>query len=339
LIDQTILEDIERIKSDLGKVNLKDKKVLVTGGAGFIGSWLCDILISLDAEVACLDDLSTGRIDFIDHLLDKSEFHFFNDNVCTFKSDDKYDMVFHLASHPSPEEYQRNPIETLRTSSEGTYNIAELARKLDATILFTSTSEIYGNAEIIPTPETYWGKVNPVGPRSCYFEGKRFAESLFMAYHRQYGLDVKIARTFNSYGPRLREDGLYGRVVPRFMIQALTNQPITIYGDGTQTRSFCYITDTISGLILLASSKNSKGEIINIGNLHEVTILQLAMTIKELTKSTSHLAFGQLPQDDPIRRCPDTSKIEKLLGWKPKITLEEGLERTIIWFTRKGGGS
>lgn len=271
----------------------------------------------------------------IDHLVNKPKFEFVNHDLCTFKTKDDFNYILHMASHASPEEYQRHPIETLRTSSLGSANMAELARKRGATILFASTSEIYGDAQVVPTPETYWGNVNPVGPRSCYFEGKRFAEALFMAYHKQYGLNVKIARIFNSFGPRLREDGLYGRAVSRFISQALTNKPITIYGDGTQTRSFCYITDTIVGLMLLTLSEKAKGEVVNVGNPQEVTILQLAKKIKELTKSMSPLTFHPLPQDDPKRRCPDTDKMEKLLEWKPKISLEAGLKRTITWFQRK----
>jgi UDP-glucuronate decarboxylase len=336
VIDQIILEDLKRIRLDLRKKDFENKKVLVTGGAGFIGSWICDILRSFDAEVTCLDNLSTGKIGYINHLLNKPKFRFLHDDVCAFKNNEQYDLIFHLASHASPDEYQQKPVETLRTSSLGSENIAELARRLDATILFASTSEVYGNAEVMPTPESYWGNVNPVGPRSCYFEGKRFAEALFMAYYRLYGLDVKIARIFNSYGPRLREDGLYGRVVSRFIMQALKNQPITVYGDGKQTRSFCYVTDTVSGLMLLTACEKTCGKVVNIGNFEEITILELAQRIKKLTNSKSPLTFYPLPEDDPRRRCPDISKAERLLGWKPKISLEEGLRRTVMWFQRKG---
>lgn len=293
------------------------------------------MLISFDAEVTCLDNLSTGIMRNIDHLVGKPKFEFVNADVCTFKARDEFDYILHMATHASPEEYQTHPIETLRTSSLGSANMAELARKQDATILFASTSEVYGDAEVVPTPETYWGNVNPIGPRSCYDEGKRFAEALFMAYYKKYRLDMKIARIFNSYGPRLREDGLYGRAVSRFITQALTNQAITINGDGTQTRSFCYITDTINGLILLTLNEKAKGEVVNVGNPKEITILQLAMRIKELTKSRSQLTFQPLPKDDPKRRCPNLNKMEKLLGWKPKISLEQGLERIIMWFQRR----
>jgi len=335
VINHIILEDIERIRRELKNADLEGKRVLVTGGAGFIGSWLCDILVDFDSEVVCLDNLSTGVMRNIDHLVGKSKLRFVNDDVCTFKARNKSDYIIHMASHASPEEYQAHPIETLRTCSLGGANMAELARKNDATVLFASTSEVYGDAKIVPTPETYWGNVNPTGPRSCYVEGKRFAEALFMAYYKQYGLNVKIARIFNSFGPRLREDELYGRAVSRFIAQALTNKPVTIYGDGTQTRSFCYITDTVVGLMLLTQNERAKGEVINVGDPQETIILQLAEKIKELTKSKSSLAFYPLSKDDPKRRCPDTRKMEKLLGWKPKISLEQGLIRTITWFREK----
>jgi len=334
-MDPIILEDIKRLKHDLKLEGFEGKSVLITGGAGFIGSWLCDVLISFNAEVACLDNLSTGIRRNIDHLLGKPRFEFVNADVCTFKTEREFDYILHMASHASPEEYQTHPIETLRANSLGSINMAELARRNDATMLFASTSEIYGDAEVVPTPETYWGNVNPIGPRSCYDEGKRFAEALFMAYHKQYGLNVRIARIFNSFGPRLREDGLYGRAVSRFIAQALTNKPITVYGNGAQTRSFCYITDTVTGLMLLTVNEKAKGEAINIGNPEEITILELAEKIKALTKSRSTLTFYPLPKDDPKRRCPDTKKIEKLLGWKPKINLVQGIKRTITWFRKR----
>jgi len=316
-------------------MKFEKKRILVTGGAGFIGSWLCDVLVSLDADVTCLDNLSTGKMRNIDHLLEKPRFKFVNNDVCTFKTKDEFDYILHMASHAAPEEYQTHPIETLRTSSLGSANMAELARKKDATILFASTSEVYGDARVVPTPETYWGNVNPVGPRSCYDEGKRFAEALFTAYHEQHGLDVKIARIFNSFGPRLRDDGLYGRAVSRFIKQALANEPITVYGDGKQTRSFGYISDTITGLMLLTTNTKAKGEVVNLGNAQEITILQLAKKIKQLTKSKSRFTFYPLPKGDPKRRSPDTDKMKKLLCWKPKISLEQGLKRTIEWFRRK----
>jgi UDP-glucuronate decarboxylase len=329
------MEDLARIESAVKGDVFAGKKVLVTGGVGFIGSWFCDALVNFGAEVTAVDDLSTGRLQNINHLTKNLKFKFLRSDVCTFKSKEKFDFILHLAAHASPEEYQMRPIETLKTSSFGSANVAELARKNDSTVLFASTSEIYGDAEVVPTPESYWGKVNPIGSRACYDEGKRFAEALFMAYHKQYGLNVRIPRIFNSYGPRLREDGLYGRAMSRFIMQALANMPITVYGDGKQTRSFCYITDTVAGLLLLTLSDNAKGEAVNVGSVREITILELAEKIKEITKCKSDLTFHPLPKDDPKRRCPDTRKLEELVGWKPQITFEEGLKRTIKWFHQK----
>lgn len=335
MIDDIIREDIAKIESAVKGDVFEGKKILITGGAGFIGSWLCDALICLSAEVTAVDDLSTGRLRNIDHLTKDSKYEFVQCDACTFQSKDKLDFILHLAAHASPEEYQMHPIETLQASSFGSANMAELARKNDATILFASTSEVYGDAEIVPTPESYWGKVNPIGPRSCYDEGKRFAEALFMAYYKQYGLNVRIPRIFNSYGPRLREDGPYGRAVSSFIMQALMDKPITVYGDGTQTRSFCYITDTVTSLMHLTASDKAKGEVVNVGNPQEKSILELAEKIKELTRCSSSLSFRPLPKDDPKRRCPDTTKLEKLVRWKPEIGFEEGLIRTIRWFSSK----
>ncbi len=335
MIDTIISEDIQRIKREVKGNVFEGKKTLVTGGAGFIGSWICDILVSFGAELTVVDDLSTGRMKNIEHLAKNANFRFIQSDVCTFKSEEKFDFILHLAGHASPDEYQKHPIETLQTSALGTFSMAELARKNDATLMFSSTSETYGDTEVIPTPETYWGKVNPIGPRSCYDEGKRFAEALLMAYIKQYGLDVRVPRIFNSYGPRLREDGLYGRALSRFIQQALTNQPITVYGNGKQTRSFCYITDTVTGLMLLTTTPKAKGEVVNIGNTQEITILELANKIKEITKCKSEITFHPLPKDDPKRRCPNTNKLERLVDWKPKVTFEDGLKRTISWFAQK----
>jgi len=331
-MDRIICEDIENLKGDFKREEFDGKLILVTGGAGFIGSWLCDFFRSFNVEITCLDNMSTGRLKNIDHLSGKPGFNFVSKDVCNFKSKIKFDYVLHLASRASPEEYQKHPIETLRANSLGSYKMLELARKNDSTILFTSTSEVYGDAQVVPTPETYWGNVNPVGVRSCYDEGKRFAEALFMAYHKEYGLNVRIARIFNTYGPRIRADGAYGRAVPRFISQALTDKPITVYGDGTQTRPFCYATDTATGLLKLLTSENAKGEIVNIGNPKEMTILELAQTIKQLTGSSSPLSFHPLPADDPKRRCPDINKAERVLRWSPNISLKHGLQKTITWF-------
>jgi UDP-glucuronate decarboxylase len=335
MMDDIIRGDIETIKSNVKGEFFTEKKVLVTGGAGFIGSWLCDVLLDFGAQVTALDDFSTGRMKNIDHLMQNAWFKLIKSDVCKFKGKEKFDIILHMAGHASPDEYQVHPIETLQTSAVGTENMAELARKNDARLLFASTSEVYGDAEVVPTPESYWGKVNPIGPRSCYDEGKRFAEALLMAYSRQYGLDVRVPRIFNSYGPRLREDGLYGRAMSRFIMQALTGEPITVYGDGKQTRSFCYVTDTVTGLLLLTVCKKAKGEVVNVGNTKEVTILELAKKVKETTKCKSPIEFHPLPKDDPKRRCPDTSKLEKVVGWKPTEGFEEGLKRTIKWFAPK----
>jgi UDP-glucuronate decarboxylase len=332
VIDPIISEDQQNIIQVVKGDCFAGKKVLVTGGAGFLGSWLCDILISFGATVKVVDDLSTGRRANIDHLVKNPKFSILKKDICDYQEREKFDMILHMAAHASPEEYQTRPIDTLQTSAFGTGKIAELARKNDATLLFASTSEVYGDAEIVPTPETYWGKVNPIGPRSCYDEGKRFAEALLMAYARQYGLNVRLPRIFNSFGPRLREDGLYGRALSRFIAQALVGAPITVYGDGKQTRSFTYVSDTVTGLLLLAITDAAKGQVVNIGNTKELTILDLAKKIKEITKSKSQLEFHPFPQDDPKRRAPNVAKLEKLLGWKPKQEFNEGLERTINWF-------
>jgi len=335
MIGEIIREDLEKIKSNIKGEFFAGKKVLVTGGAGFLGSWLCDVLVDVGADVVVVDDFSTGRLKNIDHLVGRSNFKLVEGDVCSFRSEEKFEVILHMAGHASPDEYMAHPVVTLQTSARGTEVMAELARKNDAVLLFASTSEVYGDAEIVPTSETYWGKVNPIGPRSCYDEGKRFAEALLAAYHKQYGLDVKIPRIFNSYGPRLREDGLYGRAVSRFITQALTNQPITVYGDGKQTRSFCYATDTTTALMLLTVSEKAKGEVVNVGNPQEITILELAKKIKEATKSKSPVTFHPLPKDDPKRRSPDTSKLEALEGWKPQVRFEDGLRRTITWFSSK----
>jgi len=334
MMDSIIEGDIQKIESRVKAEFFAGKNVLVTGGAGFIGSWLCDVLASIGAQVTAVDNLSTGRIKNIEHLCSNNQFQLIEKDVCVFKNSKKFDLIFHMAAHASPDEYMLYPIETLLTSALGTQNIAELARKNDAPLLFASTSEVYGDAEIVPTPEFYWGKVNPIGPRSCYDEGKRFAEALLMAYSKQYGLDVRLPRIFNTYGPRLREDGFYGRAISRFISQALTEKPITVYGDGKQTRSFCYITDTVTALMLLASDNDAKGEVVNVGNTQEATILEIAEKIREATGSESVIEFYPLPKDDPKRRCPNISKLEELVCWKPKVSFQEGLKKTVLWFSK-----
>jgi UDP-glucuronate decarboxylase len=332
MTDQIVAQDKEKIKNAVNPKFFNQKSILVTGGAGFIGSWLCEVLVDFGAQVTCVDDFSTGRMKNVEHLLTNEKFNLVKGKARNFKSKTRLDMILHLAGHASPDEYQVHPIETLRTSALGTEVMAKLALKNDAPLMFSSTSEVYGDAEIVPTPETYWGKVNSIGIRSCYDEGKRYAEALLMAYAKQKGLDVRVPRIFNTYGPRLREDGFYGRAMSRFINQALSNKPITVYGDGKQTRSFCYVTDMVTALLLLLENKEAKDQVVNVGNNQEITVLQLAEKIEQVTKSKSQKIFLPLPQDDPKRRCPDIGKLEKLIGWKPSVSLEFGLARTIEWF-------
>ena len=334
MIDEIIEGDVREIISSLGKNPFEEKKVLVTGGAGFLGSWACDVLVRLGAGVTCLDNLSTGKLENVDHLMGKNNLEFLNRDVTSFETQEKFDYVMHLASRASPEEYQQHPVETMLANSLGSLNVLELARRCDAIVLFASSSEVYGDAELVPTPEDYWGNVNPVGVRSCYDEGKRFGEALFTAYHREHGSDIKIARIFNTFGPRLRADGTYARALSRFIVQALANRDITVYGDGSQTRSFCYVSDTITALLLQMSCGEAEGEVINIGNPGEIRILELAQRIKALTGNGSGITFHPLPLDDPRRRCPNIKKAKKLLGWQPKVSLEEGLTKTIKWFEK-----
>ncbi|MEM3737530.1 MAG: UDP-glucuronic acid decarboxylase family protein [Candidatus Bathyarchaeia archaeon] len=333
-MERIVQVDIERVASKVPP-DLAGMKILVTGGAGFLGSWLCDLLVEARAEVWCLDNLATGVLENIAHLRRLENFHFIQGDAETFRLDQKLDLILHLASRASPEEYQMHPIETLKANSLGTLGMLETARRYGATFLYASTSEVYGDAQIIPTPETYWGHVNPVGPRSCYDEGKRFGEALCVAYIREYGLDVRVVRIFNTYGPRIRADGAYARALPRFITQALRGADITVYGDGSQTRSFCYITDTLIGIWDILTNPKARGEIFNIGNPHEITILQLAEKIKEITQSKSKITFHPLPRDDPKRRCPDITKAKTILGWQPETTLEEGLTKTVNWFRSK----
>jgi UDP-glucuronate decarboxylase len=321
-------------------VNLDDisekvggKTVLVTGGAGFLGSWLCNVLAELNANVICLDNLASGLESNISSLLNEDNFTFIKHDISQpIFFDEDVDVVLHLASRASPFEFQRYPIQILKANTLGVWVASGIAKSHKARILYTSTSEIYGNATEIPTPEEYTGNVNPIGPRSCYDEAKRCGESFVMAYHLEYGIDARIARLFNTYGPRMRADDIYGRVVPRFIEQALKNAPITVFGDGSQTRSFCYVTDQIEGLLRFAFLEALEGKTMNIGSDEEITIVALAEIIKKLTNSTSEIKFEDLPEDDPLRRRPDVRKVRDFLSWKPKVSLEEGLERTIQWF-------
>jgi UDP-glucuronate decarboxylase len=312
------------------------KTVLVTGGAGFLGSWLCNVLAELKANVICLDNLASGLESNISDLLHKDNFTFIKHDITQpIFFDEDMDVVLHLASRASPFEFQRYPIQILKANTLGVWVASGIAKSHKARLLYTSTSEIYGNATEIPTPEEYTGNVNPIGARSCYNEAKRCGESFVMAYHSECGIDARIARLFNTYGPRMRADDIYGRVVPRFIEQALKNAPMTVFGDGSQTRSFCYVTDQIEGLLRFAFLEDLDGKTMNIGSDEEIAIVALAEIIKKLTNSTSEIKFEDLPEDDPLRRRPDVRKARDFLSWKQKVSLEEGLERTIQWFRMK----
>jgi len=298
-------------------------KYLVTGGAGFLGSHLIE---ALEGEVTVVDDMSTAK------------YYYFPPKVKLVKGrieevdvQGRFDYVIHLAARPSPEDYMRYPVETALSNSLGTFKALEIARRNDATFLYTSSSEVYGHAEVIPTPEEYWGKVNPTGVRSCYDESKRFSEALAMSYYREYGLDVRIQRPFNVYGPRLREDGTYGRVVSRFVVQALRGEDLTVFGDGSQTRAFLYVDDWVDATLRMLR-ENVKGEVFNIGSDREVKILDLARTIISLTGSRSGIKFLPPRVDDPPRRAADITKARRRLGWEPRVSLEEGLRKTVEWF-------
>lgn len=302
---------------------------IVTGGAGFIGSHLCEFLLEKQYQVFCIDNLVTGSIKNIEHMKNDSKFVFINQDITKdFSFTDEVDLVFHFASPASPVDYYKYPIETLRVGSIGTENVLKIAQKNNARFMLASTSEVYGDPKIHPQKESYWGNVNSIGPRSVYDEAKRYAEALTMAYHRKYNLDVGIARIFNTYGPRMKPDD--GRAVPNFIKQCLHNEPITIYGDGTQTRSFCYISDEIEGLVSLMMSEYTQP--VNIGNPKEYAILELAKIIKEISQSSSNLVYKNLPIDDPKCRRPDISKAKELLNWYPKVKLRRGIETTIQWF-------
>ncbi|HMI89369.1 MAG TPA: UDP-glucuronic acid decarboxylase family protein [Polyangiaceae bacterium] len=303
------------------------KRILVTGGAGFLGSHLCERLIKEGNEVICLDNLFTGSRENVDHLLDRHAFEFVRHDVCE-RMIVEVDEVFHLACPASPIHYQRNPVRTIRTTVEGTLHALDLAREVRAKLLIASTSEVYGDARVHPQVETYWGNVNPIGPRACYDEGKRCAEALAIAYAQQYGVGVRIARIFNTYGPRMNEND--GRVVSNFIVQALRGNPLTIYGRGEQTRSFCYVDDLVDGLIRLMASDVTTP--VNLGNPTEFTIGELAEKVLKLTGSSSRIEYHDLPIDDPRQRRPDITRARELLEWLPTIALEAGLARTVDYF-------
>ncbi|PLW94859.1 MAG: NAD-dependent dehydratase [Marinilabiliales bacterium] len=305
------------------------KKILVTGGAGFLGSHLCERLLNENNEVLCLDNYFTGNKQNIEHLIDNPFFELIRHDV-TMPFFVEVDEIYNLACPASPIHYQYNPIKTIKTSVMGAINMLGLAKRIKAKILQASTSEVYGDPEVHPQKEEYWGSVNPIGPRSCYDEGKRCAESLFVNYHNQNNVRIKIARIFNTYGPRMHPAD--GRVVSNFIVQALQGQDITVYGDGSQTRSFCYSDDLIDGLIRLMNTDDSVKGPINIGNPDEFTILELAQKVIELTNSKSKIIYEELPTDDPMQRSPDINKARDILNWKPTIKLEEGLIKTIEYF-------
>lgn len=304
-------------------------RVVITGGAGFLGSYLCDYFINEGYKVVCVDNLITGDPKNIEHLTGSSDFIFLEHNVTEYlEIDYPIDYVLHFASPASPADYLKYPIQTLKVGALGTHKMLGLAKEKKARFLLASTSEVYGDPLVSPQSEDYWGNVNPIGPRGVYDEAKRYAEAITMAYHRYHGLNTGIARIFNTYGPRMRKND--GRAIPQFINQALEGKPVTVYGDGSQTRSFCYISDMMDGLYRLAVS--GANEPVNIGNPKEFTLLDLAKKIKDLTGSKSEIVFEELPEDDPKQRKPDIKKAQQLLGWQPKVSLDEGLDKTIKWY-------
>ena len=306
----------------------QSKRILVTGGAGFIGSFLCERLLAQGHEVICLDNFFTGRRSNVEHLFGNPRFELMrHDVVDPFKVE--VDQIYNLACPASPVHYQHNPVKTIKTSVMGALNCLGLAKRLRARILQASTSEVYGDPVVHPQVESYWGNVNPIGLRSCYDEGKRCAETLFMDYHRQNGVDTRIIRIFNTYGPRMRQDD--GRVASNFIMQALRGEPITLYGDGRQTRSFCYVSDLVDGMMRMMDQDGFVGPV-NLGNPGEFTMLELATKVRALTGSSSEFVFKPLPSDDPRQRKPDITVAREKLGWAPTIALDEGLARTVEYF-------
>jgi UDP-glucuronate decarboxylase len=308
---------------------LTRKRILVTGGAGFLGSHLCERLLREGADVLCVDNYFTGRKDNIAHLLGNPQFEALRHDV-TFPLYVEVDEIYNLACPASPVHYQFDPVQTTKTSVVGAVNMLGLAKRLRVPILQASTSEVYGDPSVHPQVESYWGNVNPIGPRSCYDEGKRCAETLFFDYHRQHNLAIKVIRIFNTYGPHMHPND--GRVVSNFIVQALRGEDITIYGDGTQTRSFCFVDDLVAGMMAMMATPDSVTGPVNLGNPGEFTMLELAQLVLELTGSSAQLKFQPLPQDDPKQRRPDTSRARELFDWEARIALREGLGHTIAYF-------
>jgi dTDP-glucose 4,6-dehydratase len=305
---------------------------VITGGAGFLGSHLCDLMLDKGWEILCLDNLVTGSDSNVGHLLPHPKFRFARQDVSRYIDvPGPVAAVLHFASPASPPDYLKMPIQTMKVGALGTHNALGLALAKKAKFLLASTSECYGDPEVSPQPESYWGRVNPIGPRGVYDESKRFAEALTMAYHRYHGVDTRIVRIFNTYGPRMRLND--GRALPNFLYQALTGEPLTVYGDGKQTRSFCYVSDLLDGIYRLLES--DEHDPTNIGNPHEITILEFAERIRALVGSKEPIVFRPLPQDDPKQRCPDITKARRVLKWEPKVHLEEGLKRTYDYFHKK----
>jgi len=344
--NKDIQEIIKRLEKD--GISFKGKTFLVTGGAGFLGSWVCDVLVEQGAYCICLDNLCSGQFENISHLMEKDNFRFINHDISKpiffglthhpggicVGDIKKIDIVMHMASRASPFEFKQFPIPILKSNTLGTMNALGITKAHNALLFYTSTSEVYGNppAEMVPTSESYFGNVNPVGPRSCYDESKRAGEAFIKAYELQHNIRTKIVRIFNTSGPRIRYGPEFGRVIPNFIHQALNDEDITVFGDGSQTRSFTYVVDEIEGFLKYVYKDNALGEVINMGSDKEFTILELAKIIIELTNSNSKIIFKPLPIDDPVRRCPVLTKAKKILNWEPITPLKDGLKNTINWF-------
>jgi len=341
---RVVEEDVDSLVGSLNEqgISFEGQSVLVTGGAGFLGSWICDVLVKQGTHVICVDNFSSGRRENIRHLTGLENFKLVEHDISQpLFFDEKIDVVMHLASRACPMEFARFPIQILKANTLGTWVALGVAKEHKARLAYASTSEVYGDPDPqhVPTPETYNGSVNPVGPRSCYYEAKRVGEAFVTAYRIQHGLDTRILRIFNTYGPRMRAGDTYGRVVPRFIDQAVSGRSLTVFGDGTQTRSFTYVIDIAGGTLKAACLPEASGEVINLGSGIETRIIDLAKIILKFTGSKSKIEFQPSPVDDPRRRCPDITRAQKILGWKPKISLEEGLVKAIRWFQKRICGS